>query len=360
MNTVPVIVFNAHKRKYISVGEHPVDSDSVAVLEKHGKASADELGDEYNPVWPHNMFADGRAVRLYNRKSAVDTASWNFKSPGNSLNLPEPVSVEDDPVACVESPKEFFPNAKALCWCVPGFEGDNERHADYPDELKDFISKTFIDNIGEWTNRIRKTKTRKRADAAIKKPAKKGEFGFHICDEIELDMMHRYLDECYVDNRDTSFPAQAKLADPAIMAEYLETIGDFVVKRLEWRFRKIKNKKRGGKRKASKRKDLFNEAMAFVAVVLEEWEVGKDYKVIDEFGDSESVMDVREVRLTADDLFYSVREAAKECDFLDWKKATEVQLDMLEAAVVLSVHLRMKALGYSQQETCYLNCVEKE
>lgn len=129
MNAIPVIVFDANKRKYIEVGRSDA-ADPVTVLEQHGKAIADVFGDEYRAVKPKDFSAAGRAVRKYNREAAIETAAWNFRANnGMSFNLPEPVSVEHDPEACVTPPDEFFPDADAQCWCIPGFHGDNERKA---------------------------------------------------------------------------------------------------------------------------------------------------------------------------------------------------------------------------------------
>ena len=236
MSKVPVIVFNTRNREYEKVGEHSLESDFLSVLEKHVDAIAKVFGDEPCVIKPHDYYNTYRAVRLYDRKAAVRIAAWNFEANNGMLyNLPEPVSVEDDPIACVKSPDAFFPEEDSKCWCIPGFYGDNERmYADYPDELKDFISETFINNIGEWTNRISDPKTRKRAEAEINKPEKQHEI--HVADDMEYKIMMDYLDACYESGRDTSFPAQAQLADKSIMAEYLETIGDSMVSFLESRY----------------------------------------------------------------------------------------------------------------------------
>lgn len=126
---IPVIVFDAHKRKYIQVGEHSNEGNSVTVLEEYGKVIAKMFGEEYRKIKPDDYYADGRVVRKYNIYSAIASASFNFQ-PQKLLNIPEPVSIEENPIACVTPPMQFFPDEESFCWCVPGFVGDNERSAD--------------------------------------------------------------------------------------------------------------------------------------------------------------------------------------------------------------------------------------
>ena len=239
---IPVIVFDAHKRKYIQVGTHRNDGDGVTVMDEHGKAIAEIFGDEYRAVKPHDYVPDGRAVRQYDRKSAVKTAAWNFQQ-GYLYNFPDPVSIEEDPEACVTPPDEFFPDADSKCWCVPGFFGDNERwssdeHSEHPEELYELIEQTLSDNIDEWVKRIECPITRERAESAIKAPLDEDEGRMHPTEFYEFMMMEDYLDACYANGKDTSPAGQPALADASLMDDEMkEMLAAGVIKEMKSDFK---------------------------------------------------------------------------------------------------------------------------